>query len=245
MPPNSNARKTSGQTRVYRSDLRKRQAEQTRQRIVASAAELFATEGYARTTLANIAAAAGVSAETVQTYGPKAALMVAAVEYALFGVSGEENVLNLEMGRRFLEIDNREDALDYLVSNQTKLHERGARLARALFGAAASDPELDRYLDRLLAGVKGQYRRIMGVCRDRGWLRNDVPFDELVATCAVLAGVDTFLHLTRHDGWSTSRYRSWLHRILNETVFGQPNLPPAPPTDRTSPARHRTRGAAR
>ena len=55
------------------------QAEQTRQRVVAAAAELFAAEGYARTTLAKIAAAAGVSTETVQTHGPKAALMVAAV----------------------------------------------------------------------------------------------------------------------------------------------------------------------
>ena len=68
--------------RSYRSTLREQQAEQTRTRVVATAAQLFAAEGYARTTFAKIAAAAGVSAETVQCHGPKAALMIAAVEYA-------------------------------------------------------------------------------------------------------------------------------------------------------------------
>ncbi len=81
MAPKPNIGKSSEQTRRYRSELRRQQAEQTRERIVAAAAELFAAEGYARTTLAKIAAAAGVSTETVQTHGPKAALMVAAVEY--------------------------------------------------------------------------------------------------------------------------------------------------------------------
>ena len=74
-------------------------------RILAAAAELFADAGYARTTLAKIAAAAGVSAETVQGQGPKAALLIAAIEYAAFGVAGEENVFNLDVGRRLLAID--------------------------------------------------------------------------------------------------------------------------------------------
>src|ERR1700704_6506360 len=88
--------------RSYRSTLREQQAEQTRTRVVAAAAQLFAAEGYARTTFAKIAAAAGVSAETVQGHGPKAALMIVAVEYAAFGVSGEESVFNLDVGRRML-----------------------------------------------------------------------------------------------------------------------------------------------
>jgi AcrR family transcriptional regulator len=219
MPPKPNMSKRSEQTRRYRSELRRQQAEQTRQRIVAAAAESFAAEGYARTTLAKIAAAAGVSAETVQGHGPKAALMVAAVEYVAFGVSGEESIFNLEFGRRFLNIDNRDDALDYLVSAQTELHERSASLAQALIGAAASDPELDRYHSNLFASVAAQHRRVLTVARDRGWLRHDVPFDELVATCVVLLGIDTFLRVTRRDGWTVPRYRRWVRRMLAETIF--------------------------
>jgi AcrR family transcriptional regulator len=221
MAPKPNMHKSPSPTRRYRSDLRKQQAEQTRERIVAAAADLFAAEGYARTTLAKIAAAAGVSTETVQGHGPKAALMVAAMEYVTFGVSGEEDFLNLDMGRRYLEIDHLPEALDYLVSNQTELHERGAAVAQALIGAAASDPELDRYLDAMFAGVSSQNRRVLEVARDRGWLRNDVPFEELVATSAVLSGVDTFLRVTRRDGWSVPRYRDWLRRMMVENILAR------------------------
>ena len=221
MPPKLNEGKGSSQTRRYRSDLRRQQAELTRERIVTGAAELFAAEGYARTTLAKIAAAAGVSAETVQLYGPKAALMVAAVEYVAFGVSGEENILDMEFGRRFVCLESSEEAIDFLVSEQTEVHQRSAGLSLALIGAAASDPELDRYLTELLAGVVSQVRRLLAVCHDRGWLRDDLPFDEIVATAAVLLSIDTFERVTRRDGWSVRRYRTWLRRMLAETVFAR------------------------
>lgn len=218
MAPKPNKRNSPRPPRRYQSDLRRQQAEQTRQRVVAAAAELFAADGYARTTLAKIAAAAGVSAETVAAHGPKAALMVAAVEYATFGVSGAASFLDLDMGLRFLQIEDPDDALDYLVANQTKLHQNGAAVSQALIGAAASDPELDRYLGELYAGILQQNRQVLMVSRDRGWIRDDVPFEDLVATVAVLSGIDTYLHLTHREGWTVPRYRSWLRRILAETI---------------------------
>lgn len=219
MPPRRNEDKGAAAPRPYQSELRRQQAQQTRERIVEAAADLFAAEGYARTTLAKIAAAAGVSTETVQTYGPKAALMVAAVEFVTFGVAGEENFLDLEMGRRFLVLTDRDEALDYLVGNQTELHSRGAELTRALVGAAASDRELERYLNELFVGVTKQNRRLLQVCRDRRWLREDVPFEELVATATVLGGFDTYLLVTRRAGWSQDRYRKWLRRMVAENIL--------------------------
>jgi AcrR family transcriptional regulator len=214
----------SGKTsRSYRSTLREQQAEQTRTRVVATAAELFAAEGYARTTVAKIAAAAGVSAETVQGQGPKAALMIAAVEHAAFGVSGEDNVFNLDVGRQMLAVDDCPAAADALAAMHADVFERIARLALALIGAASSDPELDRYLTDTRASVTLQIRRVLNVYSERGWLREDVPFDELVATTAVLASVETYLQIAYRDGWSVAAYRTWLRRMLAETVFRRPH----------------------
>jgi AcrR family transcriptional regulator len=214
----------STKTRTYRSELRQQQAEQTRSRVVEAAAKLFAADGYARTTLAKIAAAAGVSAETVQGQGPKAALLIAATEYAAFGVSGEENILNLQVGRTLIAIDDPQEAIDFVVTAATEVHVRTAKLALALFGGANSDPDLDRYLNEFIAGINGQARRVPVVYRDRGWLRDDVPFDELVETTAVLCSVETYLRMTHRDGWSVDAYQTWCRRMLAETVFVSPEL---------------------
>jgi AcrR family transcriptional regulator len=192
--------------------------------VVAAAAELFAAEGYTRTTLAKIAAAAGVSTETVQGQGPKAALLIAAAEFVSVGVSDEENILNLDVGRQLIAIDDLAEVLDFVASVVTDVHARTAKLAPALFGGANSDPELDRYLDDFIAGINGQVRRVLDIFSGRGWLRGDVPFDELVETAAVICSVETYLRITQRDGWSAEAYRAWCRRMLAETVFVAPQL---------------------
>lgn len=204
--------------REYRSELRQQQAEATRTRVLEAAAKLFATDGYARTTLAKIAAAAGVSAETVQAQGPKAALMIGAIEYAAVGVTGEDNILNLEVGRELIEASDREQAIEKLVAVQAQAHVRSALLAEALIGAAQADPELDHYRRDLIAGVTLQTGRVLAAYRDRGWIRTDVPFDEVVEGSATLGGVETYLRLMA-CGWDIDTYQRWCRRMLAETVF--------------------------
>lgn len=188
--------------------------------MVAAAAELFAELGYARTTLAKIAEAAGVSPETVQGHGPKAALMIAAVEYVGVGVSGEENIFNLEVGRQLIAAQDRDASLDHVVAVVTEVNEKTAPLAPALFGSVGADPELDRYRADLTTSITGQAQRLLDLWRDRGWLRDDVPFDELVETAAVVCSVENFLRITQRDGWAVARYRKWVRRMLSEAVFG-------------------------
>jgi AcrR family transcriptional regulator len=205
--------------RGYRSELRQQQAEQTRARILAAAADLFATDGYARTTLAKIAAAACVSAETVQGQGPKAALLIAAAEFAAVGVSGEDNLLDLDLGRQLIAISDPPQALDFFVEFVTDVNTRTAQLTPALLGGAQSDPELDRYVTKFVAGIKGQFQRVLEVFRGRGWVRNDVAFAELVETTGVLCSAEVYLRITLHGGWTAAAYHAWLRRMLAETVF--------------------------
>jgi AcrR family transcriptional regulator len=206
-------------SRSYRSELRQEQAEQTRARVIAAAGQQFAQHGYARTTLNKIADAAGVSPETVQGHGPKAALLIAAIELAAVGVAGEENVLNLEVGKRFLAIEDPVEAIDYLIETQIEVHQRTAGLAHALTGGANADPELERYRRTLLVGVTKQVGRVLRIFGDRGWLRDDVPFEELVETSAIITSLDTYLRMTELDGWTVPKYESWCRRMYAETVL--------------------------
>ena len=64
--------------RPYSSVLREERARETRVRIRRAAAELFAEEGFADTTVAAIARRAGVAAPTVYSvFGSKAGIVVA------------------------------------------------------------------------------------------------------------------------------------------------------------------------
>jgi AcrR family transcriptional regulator len=72
--------------RSYDSTGRRRQAERTREAIVDTAREMFVTQGYAATTMAEVAAAAGVSVETIyKAFGTKASLVHAIRDRALLG----------------------------------------------------------------------------------------------------------------------------------------------------------------
>ena len=72
--------------RRYDSTRRQAQAARTRQDILAAARDLFLERGYAGTTLAAIAKAAGVVVETLyRAYGSKAELFKAVVRAAVAG----------------------------------------------------------------------------------------------------------------------------------------------------------------
>lgn len=67
--------------RTYRSPRRREQAEETRRRILSAARHLFVAEGYGRTTIDAIAAAAQVAAQTVYAaFGSKGAMLMALLE---------------------------------------------------------------------------------------------------------------------------------------------------------------------
>src|SRR3954467_7089319 len=70
--------------RRYDSTLRQEQAAGTRARIVEAAAGLFQRQGYPRTTIKQIAAAAGVSADSVYAaFGAKARVLTALIDSRL------------------------------------------------------------------------------------------------------------------------------------------------------------------
>jgi AcrR family transcriptional regulator len=69
--------------RAYRSPIREKQAQQTRDAILGAAAQSFVDTGYAGTTMKDIAERVGVSVQSVHLFGPKASLLLAVVDRAI------------------------------------------------------------------------------------------------------------------------------------------------------------------
>lgn len=83
---NVNRHPVSGAKREYRSPLREQNARRTRNTVVEAAARLFVERGYAATSFADIAEAAGVSRPTAfAAFGSKPALLHQVLDQAMAG----------------------------------------------------------------------------------------------------------------------------------------------------------------
>src|SRR3954470_24285911 len=81
--------------RSYSSAVRQEQAAQTRTRILEAAGDLFASNGYGRTTVRAIADAANVAVDTVYAgFGTKARVLTALIDLRLAPAAGVANVMD-------------------------------------------------------------------------------------------------------------------------------------------------------
>lgn len=149
--------------RRYRSTRRREQAAETRARILRAAHDLFVTRGYGRTTIADVARAAGVAVETVYAaYRNKPALL-RQVWYA--GMRGDEEDVRLldrpEIRAVLAEPDLATRFREHAVV-MTAVFRRITLVYRALQGAATSEPAAAAMLaeiDERRLDAAGHYAR--------------------------------------------------------------------------------------
>ena len=147
--------------RRYNATRRQAQAAQTRQDILDAAHRLFVERGYAGTTLAAIALAAGVVVETIyRAYGSKAELCKAVVQAAVAGGTGRAQV-PVEQRPAIQAVIAETDPdrqLQLYAATQPGIHARAGPLLRVLVGAAATDPELAVVWEQLENELKAPHQ---------------------------------------------------------------------------------------
>lgn len=207
-------------TRTYRSELRQRQAAETRRRVVEAAIEVFSENGYQSATFVQIARRAGVSVETVQKHGPKTALLWAAVEVASFGVEGRDrDIRSTEQGQAMLGATDPDGFADVVAKAVLAINEPVAGVWMAITGAALGDDELQGLLAERLAEIRKQVGHVVRHLADRGWLRTDVPFDELVEAVCVITSVESYVRFVQVDGKSRKAYKAFVARAIRDTIL--------------------------
>lgn len=197
--------------RRYRSSVREQQARRTRQAILSAARELFAEHGYAATTIAQIAAAAGVAVDTVYaSVGTKPVLMRLMMETA---ISGTDQPVPAEQRNYVQEVRAADRARDKIVIYATAVTEVNTRLAPlqlVLRGAAATAPELTEIRDEISARRAANMRLFAQDLADTGELRPGVDLDELADVVWSMNSAEYFSLLVRERGWAPDRFAAWL-----------------------------------
>ncbi len=198
--------------RRYRSTRRDEQASETRLRIIRAAHDLFISEGYGRTTIAEIARVAGVAVETVYaTYRNKPTLL-RQVWYATF--RGDEEDVRL-LDRPEIRGVLAEPDLATRFRAQAVIHaavfRRFTPLLRALQGAATSEAAAAAMLAEFDEGrldAAGHYARA-AAATGRLAVSEEECRDLLAAT---LDGA-LWHRLVAERGWSDDRFAQLLGTI--------------------------------
>lgn len=186
-------------TRTYDGSRRRASAAETRERVIAAAAALFSSRGWAGTSVRDVAREAGVAVETVYAaVGAKADLLHAAIDVAVVG-DAEEVPLAERPEFRALGDGELRDRVRAGSRLMVAMSARSARLIRTLTSAAEAEPALAVLRDELRARQRQSYVEGLTMVA-----RRKVTVREAEALIA-LVGEGTYLVLADDFGWSERR----------------------------------------
>jgi AcrR family transcriptional regulator len=201
--------------RGYEAPRRRAAADQTRRQIVEAARRLFLERGYVATSMAAIAAAAGVSHETVYAvFGPKPALFRYLIEIALSGTDAPVPALERASTRDMQAEPNPSRRLEMFARVIRLIHERLAPLFDLLREGARTDPDLKAYLDELNERHVGNMRAFAAHLAAAGGLRSDLSVEVAGDMIWIMTSVELFLLCVRDRGWSADFFEQWFADAL-------------------------------
>lgn len=206
--------------RRYRSERRREQAEQTRQRVLDAAAVLFEKRGYEGASIAAIAAEAGVSEETIYARFKNKRTLLG--ELVLRAVRGNDPapVPEQQGPRAIIAACDQHEQLRLFAADVVLRLERAAPLVAIVSGASRSEPELSELYARLHAVRLTNLRVLVDALAANGPLR--LPDDEALETAWALTSPELHQLLSRVSGWTCQRYRDWIADTLTQLLLPDP-----------------------
>ncbi len=197
--------------RKYRSSIRARQAAETRASILSAADGLFRRQGWESTTIAAIAGAASVSAETVYAnFGNKRALISELVVTAVRRDATGVPVIEQESPRNVLEAPDQSAQIDLFAHDIADVLARVAPLMAVVRSAALAEPELESLYERLHEGRRENIARFVDALMKNGPLRSLLDRQSATATVWRLASPELYNLTTGVEGLDTRSYAEWL-----------------------------------
>jgi len=208
-------------TRGYDSPVRRERARQTRSAVLRAAHARFLQVGYASTTLAVVAADAGVSVDTVyDVFGSKRGLLAAVMDVNVGGDDQPVAVLERELPQRMrAETDQRAQLALFAVGMAGEL-ERMRPLDDVLRSAAAADPEVAE-ARRLQNDVQrhAAMTTVVGWIIARGPLREGLDAAQAADLLWTLTSPEVHHMLLQVRGWTRERYETWLRQSLEDALL--------------------------
>ena len=205
-----------------KSSLRAEHAALTRRRILDAAGRLFAERGYLGTTLAAVAAAAGVSVQTLyNAIGSKAALLKAVYDVTL---AGDDEPIPMRERPEFRAVAEAPTGRECLARYAVVSRQLGERIlpmvTMLLAQAATGDEDLQAFADtieREHASGAGWLARHVA---ERFGLRDGLDVAAAADVVWAITSPDLTDRLVRRRAWGWDRYQEWLGTAMADALLG-------------------------
>ncbi|SCG58911.1 transcriptional regulator, TetR family [Micromonospora coxensis] len=212
--------KDAKSTRRYRSAVREESARRTRRAVVGAAAELFVARGYAGTSLADVAAAAGVARPTVfAAFGSKPALLRQVLDEALAGDDEPVPVAQRPWFRPVFEADTQAGVLHAYAGVCTLIGSRAARIFETVRRAADEAPEVADVWETLLRNRRAGARMVVERGHSLGPLRHGADVERAVDVLWVFNDPALYDALVLRCGWTEDSFRDWLSERMQDALL--------------------------
>jgi TetR/AcrR family transcriptional regulator of autoinduction and epiphytic fitness len=200
--------------------IRRERARATRRRMLAAAFELFAGQGYAPTTMGQIAASAGVAVQTLHfTFHTKADLLKEVVTNYAAGEEDPRPVMERAWMREAMETPAGLRQVALTVEHGIEIYRRMAPLTPAVQTAASLDAEVAALWISIAAGRRAGMGTAIEALARKGWLRAGLDVRRATDLMVVLNSHETFLGLTVGAGWGLEEYKAWLYLTLADQLL--------------------------
>ena len=201
---------------------RRERARATHWRIVEAAYRLFTSQGYASTTMGQVAEAAGVAVQTVYfVFHTKAALLARAIDFAVMGKETPRPPEEQPWYRAMRDAPGIDGALRHLVTGV------GAMMPGVIpltFAARASDdPELARVMAETDGWRADGYRAMLEILRGKAPLREGLDPERATHLLLLYVGEDVYHVLVDTYRWPHQDWVDWTVGTLLHQVFGRPS----------------------
>jgi AcrR family transcriptional regulator len=192
---------------------RERQTELTRAAIRTAGRRLFAEKGFARTSVKELAAEAGVALRTVYlTFGSKHGVLID-LAYSIVDSAGSDERFAFNP-----DVTDPNRMLDAIARMWRNVYERSGDIIDVLRGGAGTQPELKEAFELSLGFSRIAMQGFCARLADLGVLRADRDVDEAAGHALTLASDDGHQELVHRRGWSYDRYEEWLRKALEEAL---------------------------
>ena len=208
-------------TRRYDSPRRREQAAATRRDILSAAQRLFERDGFAGTTMAAIAAEAGVAQKTVYVaFETKSGVLRALWNLLLRGDQDDAPVAMRAWYREVLDEPDPERRLRLNARNARAVKERAWPVMGVIRSAAAMDPDIGELWERIGSEFHDNQRAVVAGLQAGGALRAGLDVPRATDILWTLNHPDVWQLLVRERGWTAAQWERWFADAACEQLLG-------------------------